>query len=52
VSEKAVAQPDDLRQMGHVACLEYYAIAHVVTQTGRKPALNKFGISETTISIS
>jgi hypothetical protein len=52
MSEKAAAQPDDLRQMGHVTCLEYYAIAHVATQTGRKPALNKFGATGSAISIS
>jgi len=43
VSDKAVARPDDFRQMGHVACLEYYVIAHVATQTGHNPPLNKLG---------
>lgn len=43
VSDKAAAKAEDLRAMGHVACLEYYAIAYVAAQTGRKPALNKLG---------
>lgn len=43
VSDKAEAQPDDLRLMGHVACLEYYAVAHVAAETGRTPPLNKLG---------
>lgn len=46
VSRKAAAQPDDLRLMGHVTCLEYYAIAHVATETGHRPALNKLGAAE------
>jgi hypothetical protein len=45
-SEKAKAGPDDLIAMGHVACLEYYAIAHVAAETGKKPALNKFGAAD------
>jgi len=44
LSDKATASPDDLRQMGHVTCLEYYAIAHVAKQTGKRPALNKLGV--------
>jgi hypothetical protein len=40
-SNKSAAKPDDMRQMGHVGCLEYYAIAHVAEQTGRNPRLNK-----------
>jgi hypothetical protein len=43
VSKKSEAQPNDLREMGHVACLEYYAIAKVMRQTGSKPPLNKYG---------
>jgi hypothetical protein len=43
VSDKAAASAADLRTMGHVACLEYYAIAHVTARTGRKPVLNKLG---------
>jgi hypothetical protein len=42
-SDKVDAMPDDLRVMGHVACLEYYAIARIAQKTGKKPALNKFG---------
>lgn len=40
-SNKSAATPDDMRQMGHVGCLEYYAIARVAEQTGRNPPLNK-----------
>ena len=40
-SNKSAATPDDMRQMGHVCCLENYAIAHVAEQTGRNPPLNK-----------
>ena len=43
VSDKAAARPIDLKSMGHVACLEYYAIAYVASRTGRRPALNKLG---------
>jgi hypothetical protein len=43
VSNKAAAQPADLMLMGHVAALEYYAVAHVMARTGRKPALNSLG---------
>jgi hypothetical protein len=42
-SNKGLAQPDDLRLMGQINCLEYYAIAHIAERTGKKPALNKFG---------
>jgi hypothetical protein len=42
-SNKGLAEPDDLRLMGHINCLEYYAIAHVAEQTGKRPALNKLG---------
>jgi hypothetical protein len=42
-SNKGLAKPDDLRLMGHISCLEYYAIAHVAEQTGKNPALNKLG---------
>jgi hypothetical protein len=42
-SDKFDARPDDLRLMGHVACLEYYAIARIAQKTGKKPALNKYG---------
>ncbi|QWG16134.1 hypothetical protein KMZ68_13880 [Bradyrhizobium sediminis] len=45
-SDKVDAQPDDLRLMGHVACLEYYAIARIAQKTGKKPALNKYGPRE------
>jgi hypothetical protein len=41
--DKVDAMPDDLRLMGHVACLEYYAIARIAEKTGKKPALNKYG---------
>jgi hypothetical protein len=43
ISKKVDATPADFRQLGHVACLEYYAIAHVFEKTGEKPPLNKFG---------
>lgn len=43
VSDKALARPDDLRLMGHINCIEYYAIAHVAEQTGKNPPLNKLG---------
>jgi hypothetical protein len=39
-SNKHKANPDDFRKMGHVACLEQYAIAYVQEQTGKCPALN------------
>jgi hypothetical protein len=39
-SSKANATPDDFRKMGNVACLEYYAIAHILEQTGAVPSLN------------
>jgi hypothetical protein len=32
--------PADWRHMGHVACLEYYAIARVLEKTGKVPPLN------------
>jgi hypothetical protein len=41
--DKVDARPKDLRLMGHVACLEYYAIARIAQRTGKKPALNKYG---------
>lgn len=47
-SNKVNATPDDLRTMGHVACLEYYAIARIVQRTGHKPPLNKYGERITT----
>jgi hypothetical protein len=34
------ASPEGLLMMGHIACLEYYLISHVVAQTGGKPPLN------------
>jgi hypothetical protein len=37
---KAQSQPKDFRAMGHVACLEYYAIAYVKEKTGHVPTLN------------
>jgi hypothetical protein len=40
---KGLAEPDDLRLMGHINCLEYYAIAHIAERTGKRPALNKLG---------
>ena len=43
ISEKSKLQPSDLRELGHVACLEYYAIARIKQKTGRMPTLNKFG---------
>ena len=43
VSNKVAAEAGDLRLMGHVACLEYYVMAHIVEVTGRRPALNHFG---------
>jgi hypothetical protein len=42
-SNKGLAKPDDLRLMGHINCLEYYAIAHIAEKTGKRPALNKLG---------
>lgn len=42
-SNKALARPDDLRLMGHINCIEYYAIAHVAELTGKNPPLNKLG---------
>jgi hypothetical protein len=42
-SNKGLAEPDDLRLMGHINCLEYYAVAHIVEKTGKKPPLNKLG---------
>jgi hypothetical protein len=41
-SLKTSARPDDFRKMGHVACLEYYAIAHVLAKSASKkvPPLN------------
>jgi hypothetical protein len=43
ISEKAKAAAEDLRTLGHVACLEFYAIARIREKTGRPPPLNKFG---------
>jgi hypothetical protein len=42
-SDKNSVQPEDLRIMGHIACLEYYVIARIAQKTGNKPALNKYG---------
>ena len=42
-SDKGLAKPDDLRMMGRICCVEYYAIAHVAEQTGKNPPLNKLG---------
>ena len=42
-SEKGSLTAADLRSLGHVACLEYYAIARIREKTGRPPPLNKFG---------
>ena len=33
--------PADLRQRGHVACLEHYVVARVLELTGKRPLLNK-----------
>jgi hypothetical protein len=49
VSNKGKASPDDFRELGHVACLEYYAIAHVFAETGNKPPLNKLGVRDEVI---
>lgn len=32
---------NDLRKMGEVACLEYYALAHIKDSLGTEPELNK-----------
>ena len=42
-SLKSIAGPDDFRTMGQVACLEYYAIAHVLAKSAAKkvPPLNR-----------
>lgn len=45
--DKVDAKPIDLRLMGHVTCLEYYAIAQIAQKTGKKPALNKYGPRDT-----
>jgi hypothetical protein len=42
-SNKSLAKPDDLRLMGQINCLEYYAIARLGEHTGKNPALNKLG---------
>jgi hypothetical protein len=43
VSDKGQAEPIDFRELGHVTCLEYYAIAHVLEKRERTPPLNKLG---------
>ena len=43
ISDKSMLQPGDLRELGHIVCLEYYAIARIKQKTGRTPPLNKFG---------
>ncbi len=42
-SLKRRAKPDDFRKMGMIACLEYYAIAHVLAKSTTKkvPPLNR-----------
>jgi hypothetical protein len=50
--DKVDAEPTDLRLMGHVACLEYYAIARIAQKTGKKPALNKYGPREAAAWVS
>lgn len=37
----ALRTPCDLRQIGHVTCLEYYVRALIKEKTGEEPALNK-----------
>jgi hypothetical protein len=43
VSLKKNAPPSDFKKMGHVACLEYFAIAHVQSKRADRkvPALNR-----------
>lgn len=43
ISDKSKSHPSDFRKMGHIACAEYYAIAHIEDETGRRPRLNKLG---------
>jgi hypothetical protein len=43
VSDKGRVAATDLRELGHIACLEFYAVARVREKTGRAPPLNKFG---------
>lgn len=45
-SIKILSTANDFRKMGHVACLEYYAIAFVKAKTKQLPALNKFERTE------
>lgn len=42
-ADKSTASCDDFRTMGHVHCLEDYAIAHVLQVAGRVPPLNSLG---------
>ena len=41
-AKKTTARASDHRHMGHVACLEYYAVAHVQDRTGARPELNNW----------
>jgi len=43
ISEKSRLTAQDFRELGHVTCLEYYAIARIKEKAGRPPPLNKFG---------
>jgi hypothetical protein len=40
-SRKTTAKANDFRKMGQVACIEYYAIAHVLENGKKVPPLNK-----------
>ena len=40
-TNKNTARPSDWRAMGQVACLEKYALAHILEKTGRLPELNR-----------
>lgn len=40
-TQKLSRNSEDLRQMGHIACMEYYALALVRDQMGMEPKLNK-----------
>ena len=40
-TKKTFRTANDLRTMGHVACLEYYVLAHIREQCGREPRLNR-----------
>jgi len=47
ISDKSLSKPDDFITLGHICCVEYYAIARVYKATGKKPKLNKLGPRET-----